>query len=107
MTNFTAFYTKIKKDIESDILFYLVKVDTKLSFFAVVFVRNRQFFSAFCTTCSQYSAAVCSSHSFTESVFVLSLSVRGLKRSFHRIYLFYVITLLSVNEWAKLVTFLE
>lgn len=64
-----------------------------LCLYSVVFVRNSQFLSAFSTTCCQYSATVCCSHSLTETVFVLSLSVRGLKCSFHYCILFYVIIL--------------
>jgi hypothetical protein len=36
-------------------------------------VRNRQFLSAFSAAASQYTATVCSCHSFTKSVFVLPL----------------------------------
>ena len=64
-----------------------------LCFYTVVFVRNSQFLSTFSTTCCQYSTAVCSSHSLTETMFVLSLSVRGLECSFHLCILFYVIIL--------------
>ena len=58
---------------------------------AIVFVRNGEFLSALSATCSQYSATIGGSHSLTETVLVFSLSVRGLERSFHCIYLFYVI----------------
>ena len=47
------------------------------------FVRNSQFLSAFCSTGSQYATAVFSSHSFTESVFIPTLSLRRLECSFH------------------------
>ena len=54
---------------------------------AIVLVRNGEFLSALGATCSQYSATIGGSHSLTETVLVFSLSVRGLKCSFHlRIY---------------------
>ena len=58
-----------------------------LCFYAVVFVRDGQFLTTFSTTCSQYAATVSGCHSFTETVFVSSLSVRGLISSFHLSYL--------------------
>ena len=73
------------------LLFFYAADD--LCLYAIVFVRNGQFLSAFCTTCSQHSPAVCCGHSFTEAVFVSSLSVRRLKCSFHRLSYFYVIIL--------------
>ena len=50
---------------------------------AVYLVRNGEFLSALGATCSQYSATIGGSHSLTETVLVFSLSVRGLKCSFH------------------------
>ena len=35
------------------------------------------------TTCSQYTTTICCSHSFTETVFVSSFTVRRLECSFH------------------------
>jgi hypothetical protein len=58
---------------------------------AIVLIRYCQFLTTLGTTASQYSATVSGSHSFTESVFVFSLSVRGLECSFHFYILFYVI----------------
>ena len=49
----------------------------------VELVRNGQLLATLCATCSQYSATISGSHSLTETVFVLSLSVRGLECSFH------------------------
>ena len=77
----------------SSLYFFNTNENGLLCLYSVVFVRNSQFLSAFSTTCCQYSAAVCCSHSLTETVFVLSLSVRGLKCSFHYCILFYVIIL--------------
>lgn len=48
-----------------------------------LFVRHRQFTSAFCSSGSQYPSTVCSRHSFSESVLIFSLSARRLKCSFH------------------------
>lgn len=49
----------------------------------VVLVGHGQLLSALRTTRGQHSATVGRRHSFTETVLVLSLSVRGLIRSFH------------------------
>lgn len=66
---------------------YLIILRESLCLHAVVFVRNSEFLSALGATCSQYSTTVGGSHSLTETVLVFSLSVRGLKCSFHlRIY---------------------
>lgn len=54
--------------------------------FAVNFVCNRQFLATFCATGSQYATAVSRSHTLAETMFVVSLSVVGLKCSFHFIY---------------------
>ena len=62
-----------------------------LCLYTVVFVRNSEFLAAFGTTCSQYSATVCGSHSLTESVLVSSLSVRGLECSFHFSYILFML----------------
>ena len=59
--------------------------DKKLVF-AVNFVCNRQFLATFCATGSQYATAVSRSHTLAETMFVVSLSVVGLKCSFHFIY---------------------
>ena len=84
---------------------FLFPFPTYLCFHAIVFVRNSQFLTSFSTTCSQYSATVSGSHSFAESVFVSSLSVRGLECSFHfRIY--YLCYYLMVRA-AKLQTFFK
>ena len=73
-------------------LSYTIK-QSGLCLYSVVFIRNSKFLSALSTTCSQYSTAVSCSHSLTETVFVFSLSVRGLISSFHLSILFYVIIL--------------
>ena len=62
-----------------------------LSFYTIVFVRYSQLLASFCATRCQYSATVCGCHSFTEPVFVSSLSVRGLECSFHLSIYYYVI----------------
>lgn len=82
-----------KDKFQSFAAFLFLYTRNGLRLHSVVFVRNGQFLSSFSTTCCQYSAAVCSSHSLTETVFVLSLSVRGLKCSFHCYIFFYVIIL--------------
>ena len=46
-----------------------------------------QSFSAFCTSSLQYVSAVCSSHSLSEAVLFLSLTLFGLVSSKHFIYL--------------------
>jgi hypothetical protein len=55
----------------------------ELTPFQCFFVRNSQFFSAFSSTGSQYSAAVGSSHSFAEAVLILSFSLRRLECALH------------------------
>ena len=65
----------------------LSKTQRGLCLHAIVLVRNGEFLSALSATCGQYSATIGGSHSLTETVLVFSLSVRGLKCSFHlRIY---------------------
>ena len=61
-----------------------------LFLFAVVLVWNCQLCASFCSTGCQYTTTVLCRHSLTETVLVLSLSVRGLECSFHRLYCFYV-----------------
>ena len=72
----------------------------------VELVRNGQLLTTLCATCSQYSATISGSHSLTETVLVLSLSVRGLKCSFHLIFLLYVIIPLQFRA-AKIDIFFE
>ena len=52
------------------------------------FVGNGQFLSAFSSAGRQYSAAICSCHSLTESVLVFSLSFRRLKGTFHTVIIY-------------------
>jgi hypothetical protein len=54
-----------------------------------VFVGNRQFGATFCTTGGKHSAAIGGSHTFTKTVFVLSLAIRGLKCPFHLLLFLY------------------
>ena len=63
----------------------------RLRFHAIILVGNGQLLAALGTTGSQYTTAIGSGHSLTETVLVSSLSVRGLECSFHCSYLFYVI----------------
>ena len=71
--------------------FYRHKPDImQLLFLSVVFVRNCKLCTSFCTTSCQYATAILCSHSLTETVLVLSLSVRGLECSFHRLIYLYV-----------------
>ena len=65
-------------------------VAKQLLLLSVVFVRNCQLCTSLCATSCQYAAAILCSHSLTETVLVLSLSVRGLECSFHRLILFYM-----------------
>ena len=51
------------------------------------------------TTCSQYTTTICCSHSFTETVFVSSFTVRRLECSFHCFNI--LIVLLSTNSGCK------
>ena len=77
-------------NIAEFLLGYIYLLFRQLLFLSVVFVRNCQLCAAFCTTCCQYATAVLCGHSLTETVLVLSLSVRGLECSFHRYMLFVV-----------------
>ena len=61
---------------------------TKLALAAVVFVRHSQLLATLGTTCGQNATTIGSSHSLTETVFVLSFSVRRLECSFHCYVLF-------------------
>jgi hypothetical protein len=56
----------------------------------LIFVRYGQPGSAFGTARGKYLSSVFAGHSGTETVFVFSLSVRGLKCLFHMIILFLV-----------------
>ena len=88
--------------------FYRHKPDImQLLFLSVVFVRNCKLCTSFCTTSSQYAAAILSSHSLTETVLVFSLSVRGLECSFHRLiyYMFLFKKVLYAIQRAKLLFF--
>ena len=62
----------------------------QLLLLSVVFVRNCQLCATLCATCCQYATAVLCGHSLTETVLVLSLSVRGLECSFHCLIFLYV-----------------
>lgn len=73
------------------------------SLHAVVLVRNSELLSSLGAACSQHSASIGCSHSFTESVLVLSLSVRGLECSFH-LFIFFTL-LFAENQGAKIGTF--
>ena len=77
-------------NIAEFLLGYIYLLFRQLLFLSVVFVRNCQLCAAFCTTCCQYATAVLCGHSLTETVLVLSLSVRGLECSFHRLIFLYV-----------------
>ncbi len=66
-------------------------VAKQLLLLSVVFVRNCQLCTSLCATSCQYAAAILCSHSLTETVLVLSLSVRGLECSFHRLIFLYVL----------------
>ena len=59
-----------------------------LRFHAVVLVGDGQLLAAFGAAGCQYAATVSGGHSFTETVLVSSLSVRGLECSFHRCIFF-------------------
>ena len=84
-----------------------IQLSKRLLFLAVVLVRYCQFCTSFCTTSCQYAAAVLCGHSLTETVFVLSLSVRGLECSFHLLIFLYVSVkkVLYAIQLAKLLFF--
>ena len=63
-------------------------VSLQLLLLAVVLVRNGQLCTSLSATSCQYATAILCSHSLTETVLVLSLSVRGLECSFHRLIFF-------------------
>ena len=50
---------------------------------AVYFIRYGKLLTAFGTTRSQNATAVCSGHTLTETMLVVSLAIVGLERSFH------------------------
>ena len=79
----------------------------QLLLLSVVFVRNGQLCTSLCATSCQYATAILCSHSLTETVLVLSLSVRGLECSFHRLIFLYVFSLLRsfAIQLAKLLFF--
>ena len=67
-------------------------------------VRNCQFLSAFCPAGSQYATAVFGGHSFTETVFIPTLSLRRLECSFHCHNIFpflcFVIVFIGLQKYA-------
>lgn len=73
----------------------------------VVLVRNGEFLATFSATCSQYATAIGGSHSFTETVFVLSFSVRRLECSFHCYILFMLLANNRLIRAAKIETFFK
>ena len=94
--------------------FLLWRIDLLLQ--AVELVRNCQFLATLSTTCSQYATTISGCHSLTKTMFVLSLSQRRLKCSFHCSVLFYcssfflILRLFVVrlrNRVAKVETFFE
>ena len=56
---------------------------------AVYFIRYGELLTAFGTTRSQNATAVCSGHTLTETMLVVSLAIVGLERSFHFLYRYY------------------
>lgn len=74
---------KVKVSESETFTFYAILYDVTL-LFMTAFVCNCQFCTTFRTTGGQYAATIGGSHSFTESVFVFSLSLRRLECSFHR-----------------------
>ena len=101
-----AFFV-IQINIAEFSLGYIYLLFRQLLFLSVVFVRNCQLCAAFCTTCCQYATAVLCGHSLTETVLVLSLSVRGLECSFHCLIFLYVFSPKSTLRFqlAKLLLF--
>lgn len=69
---------------------------------SVEFVGNSQFLATLGAACCQYSTAVGGSHSLAETVFVLSLSQRGLECSFHFL-LYFIVILVPISRigWQK------
>lgn len=49
----------------------------------VNFVRNGELLAALGTTGSEYATTICSGHTLTETMLVVSLAIVGLERSFH------------------------
>ena len=78
--------TQINKGNHSVTLIYLIA--WQLLLLSVVFIRNCQLCATLCATCCQYATAVLCGHSLTETMLVLSLSVRGLECSFHCLIFF-------------------
>ena len=66
------------------------KESLRLSLFEGFFVRNSKFLAAFLSAARQNPAAIGGCHSLTETVLVLSFSLRRLECTFHR---FIVLTL--------------
>lgn len=66
----------------------LVKEEVNLKNPRLILVGDSQSGPTFCTTRGKHFPSVLGSHSRAESVFVFSLSVRGLKCTFHMIILF-------------------
>ena len=98
-------------------LFIVLSCGEKLLLQTVELVRNCQFLATLSTTGSQYTTTISGSHSLTETMFVLSLSQRRLKCSFHcsvlflLFFLFFVLAPFFVvrlrNRVAKVGTFFE
>lgn len=71
-------------------------------FLSVYLVGNCQFLAAFSTAGSQHSAAVLCLHAVAEPMFVISLSVVGLKCSFHFLMLVFLFCLFLSASRASL-----
>lgn len=77
------FSMKLKEDLS-----LRVKQDLLL---AVHFVRNCELLTTLCTTSGQHAATVCSQHTLTETMLIVSLSVVGLECPFHCLYILFLL----------------
>lgn len=73
----------------------LVKEEETLNYPRLVFVGYSESGPAFGTTRGKYFSSVLGGHPCAESVFIFSLSVRGLKCTFHTIFYLLLSTLFT------------
>ena len=77
--------TKIAKTVESLHSFVIdIMSNTESLRFHSVFVGYGKFLPSLSSACGKYSASVGRRHSFSESVFVFTLSIRRLKCPLHK-----------------------
>ena len=73
-----------------DLYFFVVLIEKLIArlVLAVHFVRNSQFLTTLCATCSEHAASVGSQHTFAEAMLVISLTIVRLKSTFHFLIIF-------------------